>query len=141
MPSTSALDDLIAPILQEYTMKIAAIVEEATMANVRKAIDSALGQGVAVERAPVRAAPAVVEPAAAEPVAPAPRSRRKASSKTPAQQRALVLQGRYLGRLRKLTGKTRDEVKAIAARDGVAAGVKAADRALAAMEGFKKGVR
>lgn len=141
MPSTSALDDLIAPLLQEYTMKIAAIVEEATMANVRRAINSALGQESVVERAPVRAAPAVVERAAPEPAALAPRSRRQGSSKTPAQQRALVLQGRYLGRLRKLSGKTRDEVKAIAAREGVAAGIKAADRALAAMEGSRKGAR
>jgi len=61
----------------------------------------------------------------------APAKPKRKLTMTPKAKAARVLQGRYIGRLRKLKGADRAEVKAVAKEKGVAEAVKTADRLLA----------
>lgn len=60
--------------------------------------------------------------------AAAPRVARRASANSQKQQNARKIQGQYLGRLKKLTGKARERVRALARSESVSAAIKLADR-------------
>ena len=55
-------------------------------------------------------------------------ARRRASSSSTKQANARKIQGQYLGRLKKLTGKARERVRALARSKSVADAIKLADR-------------
>ena len=61
---------------------------------------------------------------------PAAKPKRKITN-TPALKAARVMQGRYMGRLRKLAPRDRKRAKAVAKKQSVAAAVKFADKLLA----------
>ena len=97
----------IAQIVAEFADRLTAAIEEDTLAKVR----GVLGGGIGVSR-PRRGRPPgtgrVGRAVRSGPVSPARR-----------------LQGQYLGALRKLKGRERNRIRAIAKKDGVAAALKA----------------
>jgi hypothetical protein len=105
----------IARIVADFVDSLTAAIEADTLAKIREAIGGAIGGSLGEARprrgrppGPARAA----RPVRRGPVSPARR-----------------LQGQYLGALRKLKGRERNRIRAIAKKDGVAAALKAINKA------------
>lgn len=120
MPRTTSARTKIRKLMSDYTDRILALATPAKLARtgdgdliarVMSALDR-LGGRTAGSRGRAR------RPARAS--APRPRRRRLQSA---AQRRANVLQGRYMGTIRLLSGPAKNRVRAVREKSGVAAAI------------------
>jgi len=124
------LESLLAPVTKEFTKRVAEIVETATLDRIRSLLEGEFRRGLGGSKEAPRVDHAKAVRVARGSVKGNGRATPPQSSPSRKASLARRIQGQYIGTLRKLKGKARSQVKAVAAREGAAAALAAAKKAL-----------